>query len=81
MSYFSLFESFFPTRQIIFHSQFLNDDNEMRKIIIFFIKFAPVLSNNNYDDNINYFFNYSIYDINNFNDNYVMMVVVIILMI
>jgi hypothetical protein len=59
----------------------LNDDNEMRKIIIFFIKFAPVLSNNNYVDNVNYCFNYSIYDIDNFNDNYVMMVVVIILMI
>ena len=40
-----------------------------------------MVSNNNYDDNINYSFNYSIYDINNFNDNYVMMVVVIILMI
>ena len=56
----------------------MNDDNKMRKIIIFFIKFAPVVSGNNYDDNINYFFNYSIYDINNFNDNYVIMVVVII---
>jgi hypothetical protein len=59
----------------------LNDDTKMRKIIIFFIKFAPVVSNNNCDNNINYCFNYSIYDINNFNDNYVTMVVVIILMI